>query len=98
MEGQSFGRNQAHGQFAGMQADMHLGIDPVKIVEHLHVEIEVVHGNVPVLRHHEVQADKARIGLSQFETEHNLRKYLLLWEARAGPDRGSGPGPRNLGR
>src|SRR5712691_10131935 len=41
VEGQSFGRNQAHGQLAGVQADVDFGIDAMQGVEHLHVQVKV---------------------------------------------------------
>ena len=81
VEGQAFRRNQAHGQFAGVQADVHLGIDAVQVVEHLHVQIEIVHGHIPVFRHHQVETNEARVGLGQLEAEQDLREDLLPGKA-----------------
>ena len=68
------GLDQSHGEFAGMQADVHLGIDAVQVIEHRHVLVEIVNGNVPVFGHDEIQADEMRIGRGEFEAEDDLRE------------------------
>ena len=45
--------------------------------EHLHLCIEVVHGDVAVLRHHRIQPNHARIGAGQLVADHHLREELL---------------------
>src|SRR5215469_13885204 len=77
MKTQAFRWDQAYGQFPGVQTDMHLGINSMQVIKHLHVQVEVAHGNVPVFRHAQVQPDHTRINRSQLEASENLRKYLL---------------------
>ena len=72
--GEILGLHQSRRKFAGMQADVHLGIDAVQIIEHGHVLVEIVDGDVPVFGHDQVQSDKARIGRGEFEAEHDLRE------------------------
>ena len=57
---------------------MHLGINGVQIVEHRHVLVEVMEGHVPILRHHQIQANKARMGRRQLESQENLREHNLV--------------------
>ena len=57
-----FGLHQSLGDFTGVQGDVNLGIDAVQVVEHRHVLVEIVNGDVPVFGHDQVQADEARIG------------------------------------
>ncbi len=71
---QIFRRDQAHGEFAGVQRDVHFGIDAVQIVDHGHVLVEVVERDVPILGHHKIQADKSRISRGELEAEQNLRE------------------------
>ena len=59
---QVLGRYQPHCDFTGVQADVHLGIDAVQIVEHGHVLGEVVDGHVPVFRHHQIEPNEMRVG------------------------------------
>ena len=53
-------RHHARRKLARMQRDVHLGIDGVEIVEHLHLQVIVAHREVAVLGHHEVDADHKR--------------------------------------
>jgi hypothetical protein len=46
---------------------VYLGINTVQHVEHLHVQAEIVHGDIPVFRHDEVEADEAGIGLHRIQ-------------------------------
>ena len=46
-----------------MQRNVDLRIDAVKIVEHAHVEIEIIERAIFVLRLHEIDADDAGIFL-----------------------------------
>ena len=62
---QVFGRNKPFHQFACVQRDVHVRILLVQIVEYAHVEGEILDGNVPVLRHDQVQADDVRIGRNE---------------------------------
>src|SRR5262249_40414387 len=78
---QILGRHQPHYQFAGVERDVDLRVNTVKIVEHLHVQIEVVDWHVPVFRHDQVQADDARVGLSQQEAGQDLGEDLLFGKA-----------------
>src|SRR6202034_4664259 len=76
------GFHQSHCEFAGMQADVHLGIDAVQVIEHRHMRVEIVNGNVPVFWHDEIQAYKVRIGRCEFEAEYDLREKGGLRGAR----------------
>ena len=49
----------------------------MQVIQHVHVQVEVMHRNVPVLGHHQVQADDPRIGLRQFEASQHLSKDRL---------------------
>ena len=60
---------------------MHLGIDAVQIVEHLHVQVEIVHGHIPVFRHDQIEADEARVGSGKFEAKQDLREDLFFGKA-----------------
>src|SRR5580700_1301636 len=81
MKAQAFRRHQAHSQLTRVQADVYFGIDAVQVVEHLHVQLEIVHGNIPIFWHHQIQAYTARIRLRQFEAEKNLREDHLARQA-----------------
>ncbi len=77
MKTQAFSWDEAHRQFPGMEADVHLGIYSVQVVEHPHVQIEVVHWHVPVFRHHQIQSDYTWIGGSELKAGENLREHLF---------------------
>jgi len=49
VEAQPIGRRQARRQLAGVQADVHLRVDGVQVVEHLHLQGIVAHGDEAVL-------------------------------------------------
>src|SRR5580700_5697028 len=44
----------------------------MQVVEHCHMQFEIVHGDVPVFRHDEIEAHEAWIGLGQLETQQYL--------------------------
>src|SRR5580765_3471385 len=75
------GRDKSNGKLASVKADVHLGVNFVQIVEHLHVQVEVVAWNVPVLGHHEIESDEARIGLRELKAEHDFCEHHLAREA-----------------
>jgi hypothetical protein len=72
-----------------VQRDVNFGIDAVQIIDHGHVLVEIVNGDVPVFGHDEIQADESRIGGSEFEAEQNLREDDF-GAIRAAPDKDSG--------
>src|SRR5580704_13250604 len=74
-------RHYARCELSGVQRDMHLRIDRVKVVEHLHLQVIVAHGEVAILGHHEVDANDVRIGGGDLEAKQRLRKDLLRWVA-----------------
>ena len=81
VEREILGLHQSQGKFAGVQADVHLGINAVQVIEHGHVLVEVVNGNVPVLGHDQIQSHEARIGRREFEAEHDLREDGFVGQA-----------------
>ena len=74
---------------SGVKRDADFRIKPVKERDHLHLQRVIVHGDVSVLGHHEINSGNARIGGSYFKAEQRLREYLLLSENREAPDRES---------
>ena len=90
VEREIFGRNEAHGEFSGVQRDVNFGIDAVQVIDHRHVLVEVVDGDVPVLGHDEIQADEAGIGGGQFEAEQNLGEDDFRAQSAQRPDKDSG--------
>src|SRR6202012_6114975 len=74
VERKVFWFDQTGGKFSRMQRDMNLGIDTVQVVEHSHVTVEIVGGNVPVFGHDKIEPDEMRIRRCKFETEDDLRK------------------------
>src|SRR6478672_2533362 len=66
------GRDKSNGKLASVKADVHLGVNFVQIVEHLHVQVEVVARHVPVLGHHEIESDEALIGLRELKAAHDF--------------------------
>ena len=82
VEAKAFGRDKAGSEFAGVEADGDARIDGVEVVEHLHVEGVVAHGDEAVFGHDEVDADEAGfVGveglLDGFEAEEGLGEDLL---------------------
>ena len=74
---QSLVRHQPWRQFAGMQADVHSRIKFPQPINHVHVQVEIAHGDMPILRHYQVETHYPRIGLRHFEAGQYLRKHLL---------------------
>ena len=50
VEAEAVGRDHAGGEFAGVERDADVGVDGVEVVEHLHLEVVVAHGDVGRLR------------------------------------------------
>ena len=78
MAAEAFGRDEAGGEFAGVQADVHLGIKSVQKADDLHVQRVVGHRGGPIFGHDVVDAHKARIGGNNLEAQQRLRENLLL--------------------
>ena len=53
-------------EFARVQRDVHMRITLVKVIEHAHVQRKISHGDIPVFRHHQVQAQHVRVRSNQF--------------------------------
>ena len=81
MEAQARRRHHARRKFTRVQRDVDLRINRVQVVEHLHLQVVVAHGDVAVLRHHEVDADDVGIGARDLEAEQRLREDLLRRKA-----------------
>src|SRR5579863_10689881 len=79
--GKIFGLHESHGKFTGVQGDVNFGIDAVQVIEHGHVLVEIVDGNVPVFGHDQVQADEMRIGGSEFEAQQDLGEDAFAGQA-----------------
>jgi len=82
VEAEAFRRDEAGGEFAGVEADVDLGVEGVEVVEHLHLEGVVAHGDESVFRHDEVDADPGVVvgvhgGLDGLEAEEGLGENLL---------------------
>ena len=58
---QLFRRNQVLGQFTGMKSNVDLGIKLMEEIQHLHMPVEIMDRDIPVFRHHQIQADDARV-------------------------------------
>ena len=103
VEAQALGRHQPRRQFAGVQADVNLGIDGVQVVQHLHLQRVVAHGDKTVLGHDEVDADEAGLvrvhaRLDGLKAQQRLRKDLLGREAAQHLIDDSGPRPGRRAR
>ena len=70
--------NQFRRQLAGVQRDVNFWIELMEIVEHLHVQAEIVDRHIPVLWHHKIQADHARIFGCHLKADKNLCKHHFL--------------------
>ena len=77
MAAKAFVGDEAGSEFAGVQSDVHFGVKAVQEADHAHLQCVIGHGNVAVFRHHEIDADDARVGGGDFETEKRLREDLL---------------------
>src|ERR1700733_13899003 len=81
VEREILGRHQPHGKLAGVQSNVNLGIDAVQVVDHRHVLIEIVERDVPILGHDKIEADEARVGRCELESQQNLREYDFVRQA-----------------
>ncbi len=77
VEGEALGRDHAFGELTGVEGDVHLRIEAVQVVEHVHLQAVVAHGEIAVFGLDEVDADDIGIGGGQFEAEQRLREDLL---------------------
>ena len=59
-----------------MKREIDVGVDGMQVVEHLHVEMVVLHGHAAIFRRRDVDADEARIDAVEFEADERLREYL----------------------
>ena len=71
----------------------------MQVVQHLHLQGVVAHGDVAVLRHHKIDAHprilvRLHARLDGLEAKQRLRKYLLRRSCRAAPGRCNGSRPR----
>jgi hypothetical protein len=49
----------------------------VQVVEHLHLQVIIPHGDFTVLRHHKVDPHHVAVNRSHLKAEQRMRKYLL---------------------
>ena len=77
---QTFGRDEARNQLARVQRDMNVGILRVQEFQHLHVERKVVHGDVVVLRHDQIETDETLIGQCKLESQQHLCIDNFFWK------------------
>ena len=80
VEAEAVGRDEAGGEFAGVEADVDRGIDAVEIVEHEHLAVVLGHGHVGVFGLDEVEADDAGVLRGDFKGEEGLGEDLLRRE------------------
>ena len=79
VEGEAFGWDQAFGELAGMQGDMHPRVETVQEAEHAHLPAIVSHGDVAVFGLDKVDADDVGVTGGQLEAEQRLREDFLGW-------------------
>ena len=82
VEAQALGRHQARRQLAGVQRDVDLGINGMQIVQHLHLQRVIAHGDEAVFGLHKVDADpgvvvRVHAGLDGLKAQQRLREDLL---------------------
>jgi hypothetical protein len=77
MEAEAFGRHHAGGKLAGVKRDADVGVNGVEVVEHLHLEVVVLHGDAVVFGLDEVDADEVGVGGGDFKAEEGLGEDLL---------------------
>ncbi len=75
------GGDKAGGELAGVERDVDLGIDGVEVVEHLHLEAVVLHGDAAVFGHDEIEADDVGVSGGYFKAQEGLGEDLLGREA-----------------
>jgi hypothetical protein len=81
VEAEAFGWNESGSEFAGVKADVDLGINTMQIVEHEHLTVVLGHGHVGVFGHDEVEPDDVWIGRGYFKSEKGLGEDLLWRKA-----------------
>jgi len=81
VETEAVGGHEARSEFAGVEADVHGGIDAVEVIKHQHLAVILGHGDVAVFRHDEVEADDAGILRGDLKGEKSLSEDLLRREA-----------------
>ncbi len=77
VKGKPFVGDEAGSEFTGVQSDVNFGVHTVQEADHAHLQSVVGHGDVAIFGHHEIDADDARVGGGDFETEQSLRENLL---------------------
>jgi len=82
VEAETFRRYEAEGQFTRVQRDVDLGVDRVQILDHLHVQGVIAHGDKAVFGLDEVDAYPGRLmrvdaGLDGLKAEQRLREDPL---------------------
>src|SRR4029077_15992187 len=81
MAAEAFISNKPRRNFPGMQRDANFGIEPMKKIDHSHLQRKVGHRDVDVFGHYEINPGDARINRRHFEPEQRLREYLLFRKA-----------------
>ncbi len=77
VERQVLRRDHAGRELASVQRDVHLRIEAVQIIEHVHLQAVIAQGDIAVFRLNVVQADDVGVLRRNFEGEEGLRKDLL---------------------
>ena len=83
VEAQPLGRRQARRQLPGVQAEVNFGINRVQVVQHIHLQRVVAHGDESVLGLDKIAAYKAarlarvHAGLDGFKAQQRLGKDLF---------------------
>ena len=81
VEAEAFEWDEAGSELSGVERDADGGVDAVEVVEHLHLQVVVLHADAAVFGHDEVDADYVGVRRSHLETEEGLGEDLLGWEA-----------------
>lgn len=77
VEAQICGRDEAGHQLAGVQGDVHAGIQPVQVADHLHVHVVIAQRHRVILGRDDVDADVAGIVCSQLHVQQQLGEHGL---------------------
>ncbi len=77
MKAQSVRRHHSGRQLAGVQCDVHLGVEGVERTDHLHLLTVVGHGDAPVLRLHHIDPHDEWVGGGELESADQLDKDHL---------------------
>src|SRR5579872_689793 len=81
MKCEIFRRHEAQREFARVQRDVNSWIDAVQIVDHSHVLVKIVDGNVPIFGHHKIQTYEKRVRRSEFEAEQDLCEDCFMGQS-----------------